>query len=40
MVYGTVTADKLGIYMFGEVLMFTSEYQSLQRMITSLKALN
>lgn len=64
MVYNTVTSERFGIYMFGDVLMFTgdsdgppnlrtfatvddargyvltSEFQNIQKMITSLKALD
>lgn len=63
LIYNTVNSEKLGIYMFGDVLQFTSaldgtpglrafatiteaqaymlssEYQNIQRMITSLKSL-
>ncbi len=63
LVYNTVTSKQLGIYMFGDVLQFTSdpagspglrafatvndaqaymlssEYQNIQKMVTSLKAL-
>ncbi|MGO2539520.1 hypothetical protein ACT3TS_06215 [Specibacter sp. AOP5-B1-6] len=63
LVYNTVTSEKLGIYMFGDVLQFssaadgspglrafatiadaqaymlTSEYQNIQKMVTSLQAL-